>query len=485
MFMNNTTATAIFLPPTLGIAKRLKVSPSKLLIPLAYASILGGTGTLIGTSTNVAVSGYITQLGMEPIGLFELLPIGLIILGIGLLYMLLISSHLLPDHRDEPLSEGYARQYLTEVFIMPDSRLIGQKIFESELSQLGFQILVVLRGQRKFQPTSHSHFEAEDTLLVQGKLDDLMKVRETAGVEIRPELKWEESIWQNNEESDELKIAEVLLTRQSDLIGRTLKLASFRQRYGMIVLAIYRHGHTLRDKIGRIRLRLGDLLVVQGTSERLETLRQTSGFWILEEIKSPSYRKGKGIYTLALLIAAVILGGTGWLPLSIAFLAAAVVAILLRCVTIEEAYQLVDWRLIILIGGMTAFGVAMEKTGAAELLANGVVYALEPYGLLTIMAGFFVMTILLTQPMSNAAAALVVLPVALHVAQRLQVNQRSFAIAIMLAASVSLITPFEPSCILVYGPGKYKFMDFVKTGVGLTLILMIVILFLIPVFWPL
>ena len=156
-----------------------------------------------------------------------------------------------------------------------------------------------------------------------------------------------------------------------------------------------------------------------------------------------------------------------------------------RCLTMEEAYQYIDWRLMILIGGMTAFGAAMEKTGTAEFLAKWLVYGLEPFGVVAIMAGFFVLTILLTQPMSNAAAALVVLPVALSAAQHLGLNQRTFAIAIMLAASISFIAPFEPAAILVYGPGKYKFMDFVRTGIGLTLILMLLVLFLVPMFWPL
>jgi di/tricarboxylate transporter len=170
-------------------------------------------------------------------------------------------------------------------------------------------------------------------------------------------------------------------------------------------------------------------------------------------------------------------------PLSISFLVAAVLTVLFRCITIEEAYDFIDWRLLILIGGMTAFGLAMDKTGAAEYLAKWIVQ-LRPLGLTTILAGFFVLTILLTQPMSNAAAALVVLPVALSTASELGVNERTFAIGILLAASISFITPLEPSCILVYGPGKYRFVDFVKTGVGLTVVLMVIVLLLLPVFWP-
>ena len=320
---------------------------------------------------------------------------------------------------------------------------------------------------------------------MKGQVDELLQVKETTGIEIKPELQWEDTDWQENGDGEAFKLAEILIMPNSDLIGRTLKSTKFFQRYGVTVLAIYRHGQSLRDKLGQIRFRLGDLLLVQGPTDHLEYLRRSPNFWIMEELNPALYRKRKGIYALIFLIAAVVVGGFGWLPLSIAFLAAAVLMVLIRCITVEEAYEFMDWRLIILIGGMIAFGVAMQKTGTAQFLADGMVHLLEPYGVTAILAGFLILTVLLTQPMSNAAAALVVLPVALHVAQNLGVNERTFAIAIMLAASISLITPFEPACLLVYGPGKYKFRDFVKTGGGLTIILLLIVLFLVPVFWPL
>jgi di/tricarboxylate transporter len=481
-FMNNTTATAIFVPAVMGVAKRARVSPSRLLMPLAYASVLGGTCTLIGTSTNVAVSGYIAKAGMEPLRLFEFTPVGLIIVIVGIAYMVFIGKRLLPDHKEEELTEEYhIREYLTEVMLAPDSHMIGQRIFESDLSKQEFRILAVIRGERKLVPFAQMQIEKEDILLVEGKIEDLMKIKDTAGIEIKPDV----SLGDLDIPSENIKVAEVLVTPRSDLIDRTLKESNFRQRYGLVALAIYRHGHSLRDKIGQIKLRMGDLLLVQGPTDRLEFLRRDSDLWILEEMNPAQFRKQKGIYTVLLFVSAIVIGGIGLLPLSVAFLAAAVLIVLSRSITIEEAYEFIDWRLIILIAGMTAFGVAMQKTGTAEFLATLIVHALEPYGVTVIMAGFFILTIILTQPMSNAAAALVVLPIALNTAQRLGVNERTFAIAIMLAASVSFIAPFEPSAILVYGPGKYKFMDFVKTGIGLTIILTIVVLFLIPLFWPL
>jgi di/tricarboxylate transporter len=481
-FMNNTTATAVFVPPTLGLAHRARISPSKLLMPLAYASMLGGTLTLIGTSTNVAVSGYIARAGMQPLGLFEVTPVGLVLVAVGFAYVLAVGGRLLPDHKPVELTEGYAiREYLSEIVVLPGSHLIGQRVFESDLSRMGFLVVEVVRGPRRFQPRRETTIGADDVLLVQGRVEDLMKVRDTAGIEIKPEHELRDA----DLEGEDLRVAEVLITPQSDLVGRTLKQSSFRQRYGLIALAIYRHGQSLRNKVGRIPLRMGDLLLVQGSPERLAFLRQIPDFWILEEMRAVPYRRRKGLLVLAFFGAAVLLGALIEVPLSVVFLGAALAVLLTRCISVEEAYSFVEWRLLILIGGMTAFGTAMEKTGAAELVARWVVAGLAPWGPMAVLAGFAVLTVLLTQPMSNAAAALVVLPVALSAARDLGLNERTFAIAVMLAGSVSFIAPFEPSCLLVYNPGKYRFLDFVKLGAGLTVVLLVVVLALLPIFWPL
>jgi di/tricarboxylate transporter len=481
-FMNNTTATAVFVPTALSLARQAKRSPSKLLMPVAYASILGGTLTLIGTSTNVAVSGFIARAGMEPLTLFEVTPVGLAVVAVGFAYMLLVGQRLLPDRVPGELTEGYGiREYLSEIVVLPGSHLSGQPVFDSDLARMGFRVLEVARGPRRFQPRRETTIAADDVLLVQGRVEDLMKVRDTAGIEIKPEHKLRDA----DLETEEIKVAEVLIAPQSELVGQTLKEAGFRQRYGLIVLAIYRHGHSLREQIGRLRLRMGDLLLVQGPPERLTSLRRDPDFWILEEMSPVPYRRRKGRLTVLFFVVAVALGGLGWLPLSIAFLAAALAVILARCVSVEQAYDFVEWRLLILIGGMTAFGIAMEKTGAAELLARWVVAGLAPYGPMVVLTGFALLTILLTQPMSNAAAALVVLPVALTAAREMGLNQRTFAIAVMLAGSISFIAPFEPSCLLVYNPGKYLFRDFVKVGAGLTVLLLVVVLALLPLLWPL
>jgi di/tricarboxylate transporter len=481
-FMNNTTVTALFLAPVVGLARRLGVSPSKLLMPLAFASILGGTCTLIGTSTNVAVSGYLAKAGFEPLGFFEIAPVGIVALLVGTAYMSLVGSRMLKDREEDRLSGSYGiREYLSEIVVMPNSPLIGQKSFESDLTLLDFRILKILRGDDAFLPDSRLVIERGDILLVEGKIENLVKVKKIEGIEIKADAE----LGDKDLKGADFRMAEVLITPHSGMAGRTLKELDFRARYGLIALAIYRHGQTILETLGNIVLREGDSLLVQGPESRFEARKGAFDFAVLGEVKVPDYQPRKGLLAVGFFVAAIGLGTFGVAPLSVCFLAAALAVVLTGSITIEKAHGFIDWRLLILIGGMTAFGTAMEKTGAAELLAGQIVGLLSPFGVMAVMAGFFAITILLTQPMSNAAAALVVLPVAIHSAHQLGADPRTFGIGVMLAASISFIAPFEPSCVLVYGPGRYRFFDFVKVGLGLTLVLAVVVLFLLPVFWPL
>jgi di/tricarboxylate transporter len=451
-----------------------------MLMPLAFASILGGTCTVIGTSTNVAVSGFISQAGMQPIRFFELLPIGLILFGVGILYMLLIGRFLLPNHPVSTLADKYAmRDYLTEVIIMEESPLIGQHVFNSDLNQLDFVIQRVIREKRNFLPTASTTIQQGDILLIEGKIDELIKVKETEGIEIKADLFTEEL------QNKDIKLAEVVITPRSKLINCTLKQANFFQKYGLKVMALHRRSSHMREKIGDVNLEMGDMLLVQGPAEQLDNGQASDAFAVLGRFTPVLYKKRKGLLTIGVFILAIVLNMFNVAPLSICFLGAALIIVFINSVGPDRVYQMVDWRLLILIGGMSAFGVAMEKTGASSFLATLIVDVFKPFGIIPILAAFVILTVLLTQPMSNAAAALVVLPVAIQVANQLQVNPRPFAIAIMLAASVSLITPFEPSCILVYGPGKYKFMDFFKTGSMLTIVMITLIVVMVPVFWKL
>ena len=517
-FMNNTAVTSLFIGPTISIARKLKTSPSKLLMPVCFASILGGTCTLIGTSTNVAVSGEIAkqheadlakwmanggtdlngdraidsadylQYAKEndlkiyrPLGLFEITPVGLLIMGVGIAYLMLFGRRLLPDYPEESLAEDFnIREYLSEIAVMPGSSLIGQHVFESSLAEMEFRIVKVLRKKRSFVPNIRSIIEEGDVLLVSGGMEDLMAVKDASGIEIHAETKLEDEALQ----TEEVKIAELLITSKSTLIRRTLKETEFRQRFGLAVLAIYRHGQSLGSKLGAIRLRAGDLLLVQGTEERLQSLQHDTNLLRLDATEAPSVdRRQKGFRALAFFAFAVIAGGLDLAPLPICFLSAAAMTVATGCITMQKAYETVDWRVLIVIGGMTAFGTAMRESGTADWLADGIRSAFESPR--TVLAGFILLTIFLTQTMSNAAAALVVLPVAMQTADTLQVSGQTFAIAVMLGASSSFVAPFEPACILVSGPGKYRFTDYIKAGLGLTLLVGFLVWLMVPIVWGL
>ena len=517
-FMNNTAVTSLFIGPTMSIARKLKTSPSKLLMPVCFASILGGTCTLIGTSTNVAVSGEIVKQHQadlakwvanggtdlngdgttdaddylqyakannlkiyKPLGLFEITPVGLVIMGVGIAYLMLFGRRLLPDYPDESLAEEFnIREYLSEIVVMPGSRLIGQRVFESSLAEMEFRIVKILRKKRSFVPNTRSVIEEGDLLLVSGSVEDLMAVKDASGIEIHAETKLEDDALQ----TDDVKIAELLITPKSTLIRRSLKEANFRQRFGLAVLAIYRHGQSLGHKLSVIRLRAGDLLLVQGSEERLLSLEHDTNLLRLDATEAPSAdRRQKGFRALAFFVVAVIAGGLGLAPLPICFLSAAALTVATRCITMQKAYEVIDWRVLIVIGGMTAFGAAMRESGTAEWLAGGIQSISEnPH---IVLAGFILLTMLLTQTMSNAAAALVVLPVAMQTAGTLGVSGQTFAIAVMLGASSSFIAPFEPACILVSGPGKYRFTDYLKAGLGLTLIMGFLVWLMVPLVWGL
>ncbi|MFD1095043.1 SLC13 family permease [Salegentibacter chungangensis] len=480
-FMNNTTVTALVTGPVVGISRKLGISPSKVLIPVAYASILGGTCTLIGTSTNVAVSGYIESAGLEPLTFFEIFWIGLILFGTGFIFLLVFGNKILPNYSGASIDKEYNfKQYLSEIIIPQDSDLVGQRAFTSDLSKLDIKIFKIIRAKKEIIPNQHTLLEKNDILLIECQINDLIRIKESAGIEVLADM-----ISRSELQSDQVTLLELLIIPSSKLLDKTLKEVKFRQNYNLVVLGIHRLGGKVSEKIGNVRFRIGDVLLVQGTEESVEAVRNSKDFSILGDYRVNMFKERKGVFAASIFLLAVILGSLQIVPLSIAFLTAALLTVVSGAINVERAYELMNWKLLILIGGMSAFGTAMENSGASNFLAENIMNLLGDFGEMYILAGFVILVILLTQPMSNAAAALVVLPIALETAELLNADPRSFAIAIMLGASVSLITPFEPSCILVYAPGRYKFIDFLKAGLPLTLILLIIILLLVPIIWPL
>lgn len=482
--MKNTTTTAMFLPVVLGIAARRNLSPSKLLMPLAFGAILGGTCTLIGTSTNLAVSGALPRYGIQPFTMFELTRVGVIIVGIGMLYMLLLGLRLLPRRKPaESLTEQYhVRQYVTEVMVLNDSPLIGKTLAEARISdELDLIVLGILRGEEhRIAPYPEEQIQADDLLLVQGRVEDILKVKGEAGIEIKPDFKLNDSVL----ESKDAELFEAEVPRGSDFVGRTLKSLDFRQRHRVIVLAINRHGVNLLSKISRVRLRFGDVLLIQGNREQVESLAAEGHLLLLEEASKKRARTEKQRWALLAFGVFLFFSLTHLVPLPIAVLLGVMILLASRSLRMSEVYEIIDWRLLILIACMISFGVAMEKTGADQYLADFIVRGTGQYGPVAVLGGFFVMTVALTQPMSNQAAALVMLPIAIKTAVALGLNPRTFAVTITYAASCSFLTPLEPACVLIYTPGRYRFFDFLKVGSILTVAVFAIVVWLVPVFWP-
>ncbi len=480
-FMNNTTVTALVTGPVIGMCRKLDLSPSKILIPVAFASILGGTCTLIGTSTNVAVSGYITEAGLEPISFFEIFGIGLIFLSTGIVFILLFYKKLLPDHKEGGYNEKYEiAKYLSEIVVSEKADLVGQIAFQSDLAKREIRILKIIRNKEDFIPNPFTRIQTNDILIVECIVEDLVKIKESPGLDVLAD-----TISQKEKVNEKIILAELLITPGSRLINRTLKDSRFRQNYDLVVLAVQRFGGTVSQKIGELKLKIGDSLLVQGTQEDIDRNRNSNDFSLVGDFRITLYKEKKGLFAAIIFLVAIVAGTLEWAPLSITFMGAALFTVISGAINVERVYQVINWKLLILIGGMTAFGTAMVNSGASKFLAENLMDLLGDLGSVYVLGGFVILVILLTQPMSNAAAALVILPVALETAQLLNADPRAFAIAIMLGASISLIAPFEPSCILVFGPGKYKFSDFLKVGLPLTLILFVLLMVLVPIFWPL
>ncbi|HEY5884380.1 MAG TPA: SLC13 family permease, partial [Pyrinomonadaceae bacterium] len=454
--------------------------------PLAFGAILGGTCTLIGTSTNLAVSGALPRYGIAPFSMFELTRVGVPIVIAGMVYMLLIGLHLLP-RRDssKSLTEQYhVRQYMTEVIVLDDSPLIDKTLAEARISdELDLTVLGILRGTQKYRVAPHPHerIMADDLLLVQGRAEDILKVKGEAGIEIKADFTLSDA----HLEGTDVELFEGMVPKGSDFIGRTLKRLQFRERYELVVLAINRHGVNLLSKLSKVRIRFGDVLLIQGKRDYVESIAADGQILLLEEISQRQVRPAKRSWALAAFGVFLFFSITHLVPLPVAVLIGVLILLASRSLRTREIYEMIEWRLIILIACMISFGVAMEKTGADQYLAAQIIRVTGQYGPLAVLAGFFVMTVALTQPMSNQAAALVMLPIAVKSAVALGLNPRTFAVAVTYAASCSFLTPLEPACVLVYTPGRYRFFDFVKVGSVLTVIVFVIVLWLVPIFWPL
>ena len=483
-FTSNTASTAFFLPVTLSVSKKLKQHPSKMLMSMAFAAILSSSMTAIATSTNLVVSGLLTSYGLEPMGIFELTPIGIPILLVGLLYMFFIGRKMIPERELEDNNKYLQRdtRYYAEVEIPKKSPWVDKEIKQLGLrDEFDISIINIERpGEGEVKPSGKTRLRAGDQLVLDGGCEGIFALNDRKAVRFcsTPDEELPEAI------KKKYGMAEVVLLPSSSLVGQTLRGLSYRKRFGIQVLGIQRRGKVLRERLLNERLQVGDQMLIHGDPETIASLESGENFRIISDtIEEPKNTK-KAPYALIIFVISVGLAAANILPLAVSTMIGALLIFVTRCITPAEAYKSMNWSALILIGCMLALGKAMDSSGLANYLAGQLVTWIGTGHAYLLLAGFFILAMILTQPMSNQAAAVVVLPIAIETALQLGLNPRTFAMMIAVGAATSYITPLEPACMMVYGPGNYRFMDFVKVGSLLTLLIFGISMFLVPMLWP-
>ncbi len=480
-FINNVGAVALLLPGVIELGRHSKISPSKLLLPLAYGSLLGGLCTLIGTPPNILVSTIGTQYGLRPFALFEFAPLGVVLVLVGVLYMTLIGRHLLPVRRTEEITDSMPKEYLTELIIPPGSKLITKRLSELGWRERGVKVLEVHRdGRRIFDLWGWASLQEGDLLVVAGTAEEIFKLKEEFGVEIRPEVEFTHP-WHR---SDDIKRVEAVLAPRSAFIGQTLAELDFHNRYGLTVLGIARHGTLLSGQLAHIPLEFGDTLLLQGPERRLAQVIRDN-FIVMHPLGVQTLQKEKAPLVLGIFAGVCLIAALGVVPISVAGVLGAVLMVLTRCLSIEEAYKSIDWMVIFLLAGMIPAGMALEKTGAAQLLAEFILKGIGSLGPVFVLGALIAFTSLVTEILSNAAAAVLVAPIAISLATQLGVSPYPFLMGTAVAASSSFMTPIShQSNTIVFGPGGYRFSDYLRAGVGLNIIVWVAAMLVIPRLWP-
>jgi di/tricarboxylate transporter len=418
-------------------------------------------------------------------GMFELSPVGIPISILGILYVWLIGVRLIPQRKDQKAEEKIGdRKYQADVLVLEAGPLVGKTLKDAAITEHGGLAAVklvrgkeTLRGQEKL---SAIELEGGDELFIEGQRADLLKIKDIEGLEFKADV----HLVDEDTDKEPATIVEGVLMPSSPLIGESLRSLKFKERYGLQVLALHRAGR-IRRTISSAQLRMGDVLLLQGTPDNVKALERGNLFNIFGGVEAERYNRSRAPLASAIFLLAILAATFKFASLPVAVLGGAFLMLLTRCLSPEEAYRQIEWKVLILIGALLSLGAAMETSGAGQFLAQqliGVVGAESRYALLTC---FFVLTVALTQPMSNQAAALVVLPIAIQTGLQIGANPRAFGMMVAVAASCSYLTPLEPSCLMVYGPGKYQFADFFRVGMPLTVLIYLLAILLVPLVWPL
>jgi len=484
-FINNTAAVAIFMPLAMMLARHYKISPSRILIPLSYVSIAGGTCTLIGTSTNLLVSSLAVEAGMEPFGIFELTAFGGILFVVALVYNVLGPMRTLPPRAAaDSLTNKYSMgPYLTELRVPSTSPLVASTVLEKGISErFNLNVLEIIRGRKKIsQDIRNTELQAEDVLLVRGTMEDIVSLRGHYGLLLLSDTKLEDATLTDSTNV----LAEMQVAPQSQLAGRTLREIDFRKRYGCFVLALNRTGELIRNKVAFIPLKPWDILLTFGPRSRIEGLGQQDDFMPIGELDLKIRLTPRWWVPVVVIPIVVLLAALGIFNILKAAILGVVVMLVTRSLTIQQAYRSINWTVIFLLAAILPLGVAMVKTGLADTLAQQIVRFGGPMGPVGVMAIIIVTTALMTEVVSNNSAAVLMVPIALSVAEALGVDGRPMVMAVTFAASMSFMTPIGyQTNTMVYGPGAYRFTDYLRAGVPLALVGWVMAVLLIPRIWP-
>ena len=483
-FLNNTAAVAILIPVVIVVARRAKTSPSKLLMPLSFASMFGGMCTVLGTSTNILASSIAEQAGLQAFGMFEFTKLGVIFFAVGVAYMMTLGRRLVPDHRgqgDLTTSFGLG-DYLTDLVLQTESKSVGHSLASAPLvKELNIDVLQILRGEDTLRPTPETILCEGDVLRIQGDLRTINELKGRAGVTFGMSMKWRDE----HLHSTDTRLVEAVVGPSSPLAGKSLTESRLRENYGASVLAIRQHGTLRHGQFENITLMPGDALLIDVPNDQIEHLTQQRVFLVVSRAGIPRFDWRKASKAVAIVIAVVVVAATGLLPIVAAAATGALMMVLSGCVSTEEAYGAIEWNVLFLLAGMLSLGAAMEKTGASTMLADGMIDSVGGLGPLALLAAFFGATMLLTEVMSNNATVALLLPIAITTAQAIDVDPRAFMFAVVFAASSSFMTPVGyQTNTMIYGPGQYRFKDFVRVGAPLNLIFWALGTLLIPWFWP-